>query len=338
VRADRLLAMLMILQNRGKATAQELAAELEVSVRTIHRDVIALSMAGVPVYTIRGPGGGIALVEKYRSDLTGLTKDEVRALFMMSAPPALTELGLNQELRSAFLKLASGLPSTLREDEKEVRQRIHIDPSPWESRPLLKDSSLLMRLQSAVWESQVLEIRYRSWMRPDLSPIKAVFHPYGLVSKGGRWYLVGKRFDHIAVLRVDLLEEVHQVGCTFERPATFELVAYWQKYCQAQSRNRPKYSVLAAVEKALLPLLPWYLGNDVPFTILDDKGTETSTESPSDSSRSVSLSITFEFFEQALRALLAMGRAVEVIEPIALRLSIMDYAEQISSVYKSKIS
>ena len=121
MRADRLLAMLMILQTRGKATAQELAAELEVSVRTIHRDVIALSMAGVPVYSLRGPGGGIALVEKYRSDLTGLTKDEVRALFMMSAPPALAELGLDQELRAAFLKLAAGLPSTLRDDEQGVR-------------------------------------------------------------------------------------------------------------------------------------------------------------------------------------------------------------------------
>lgn len=335
MRADRLLAMLMILQDRSMVTARELAARLEVSERTVHRDVIALSIAGVPVYTLRGPGGGIALVEEYRSDLTGLTKNEVRALFMMSVPQALIELGLDQELRAAFLKLAAGLPSTLREDEKEVRQRIHIDPTPWERRPLLEDATLLMNLQSAVWESQSLEIRYRSWMRPDLSAIKAVFHPYGLVSKGGRWYLVGRRMDHMAVVRVDLVEEVRQVGSSFERPKAFDLVAYWQKYCQAQNKNRPKYPVLATVDEALLPLLPWYLGNDLPFSIVGGKKTEDSPGSSSGTYGRVNIVITFEFFEQALRALLAMGRAVEIIEPIALRVSIIDYAEQILSVYKS---
>ena len=192
-----------------------------------------------------------------------------------------------------------------------------------------------MKLQSAVWESQILEINYRSWMRPDLSPIKAVFHPYGLVAKGGRWYLVGERMDHIAVVRVDLVEEVHPVGVTFGRPETFNLVSFWLNYCQAQNRNRPKYPVLVTVEEALLPLLPWYLGNDVPFTIIDDKKGGNYTEPSSATSGSVSVAITFEFFEQAQRALLAMGRAVEVIEPIALRLSIMDYAEQILSVYQS---
>jgi len=325
VRADRLLSMLMILQSRGKVTARKLATELEVSVRTVHRDVISLSTAGVPVYTIRGPGGGIALVEKYRSNLTGLTKDEVRALFMMSVPPALTELGLDQELRAALLKLAAGLPSTLRGDEQEVRQRIHIDPAPWESRPVLEDVSLLMTLQKALWESQALDIHYRSWMRPDLDPIKTRYHPYGLVSKGGRWYLVGRRVDHIAVVRVDMIVEVNHVGNVFDRPDDFNLVGFWKKYCQAQSKNRHKYRVLALVEQGLLPLFPWYLGDEGSFILVEAKTI--------DPPGSVRVEILFEYFEQALKSILAMGRAIEIIEPLALRYSVRDYAQQILSVY-----
>ena len=326
MRADRLLSMLMILQNRGKVTAQELAGELEVSVRTVHRDVIALCIAGVPVYTLRGPGGGIALLEKYRSDLTGLTKDEVRALFMMSVPPALTELGLDQQFRAALLKLAAGLPSSLRDDEQEVRQRIHIDPTPWDDQPELDDASILMTLQKALWEYQVLNIRYRSWVRPDLDPILTLFHPYGLVAKGGRWYLVGKRVDHIAVIRVDLIVDIARVGVEFDRPDNFDLVEFWQGYCQLRSENRPKFPVVALVEESLLPMFPWYLGDSSSYTLFDEKSDNCQGK--------LRVEILFEFFEQALRAILSMGGAVEVIKPMSLRYSVEDYAEQILKVYQ----
>ncbi|MBT3389068.1 MAG: HTH domain-containing protein, partial [Chloroflexi bacterium] len=111
MRADRLLSLLMILQSRGRVTAEALADELEVSIRTIYRDVTALSVWGVPVYTERGPGGGIALIERYRTDLTGLSKEEVRALFMLSIPAPLDDLGVGQKLKGALLKLAAALPS-----------------------------------------------------------------------------------------------------------------------------------------------------------------------------------------------------------------------------------
>lgn len=326
MRADRLISMLMILQSGGMVTAKELAAELEVSVRTVHRDVIALSMAGVPVYTSRGPGGGIRLVEKYRSDLTGLTKDEVRALFMMSAPPALTELGLGQDFQAALLKLAAGLPSSLRDDEQGVRQRIYIDPSPWNNHQVLDDTSLLIPLQKALWDSQALQIRYHSWMRPDIGPMKTLFHPYGLVTKGGRWYLVGERVDHLAVVRVDLIVEITQAGEAFDRPEDFNLVGFWRQYCKTQSKNRPRYPVLAVLDESVTPLLPWYLRDAISYNLLDNTS--------GDSQSRVRIEIQFEFFEQALKAFLAMGRAVEVIEPLALRYSIRDYAEQILSVYR----
>lgn len=321
MRADRLLSMLMILQSRGKVTAQELASELEVSVRTVHRDVDSLSTAGVPVYTKRGPAGGIALVERYRSDLTGLTKDEVRALFMMSIPQALTELGVDQELRAAMLKLSAALPSTMREDEQGVRLRIYLDPTPWEGHPTLEPAYDLQILHNALWKLRVLEIRHKSWMRPDMEPLQAMIHPYGLVAKAGKWHLVGKRYDHIAVLRVDRIVEVQETDKTFERSHDFDLVGFWKSYCQDELENRAVYPVLAHADADLLPSLPWSLGEGIQVRMLEDQSL--------DPQGSFNLELKFETFDQALKGLLPLGRAIEVIEPIALRYSIKDYAEQI---------
>src|SRR5690349_22821168 len=117
MRADRLLSLLMLIQTRGQMSAQELADELEVSERTIYRDVVALSASGVPVYASRGPGGGVRLIEEYRTTLTGLTSDEARALFMISIPAPLTQLGLEQTLKGALRKLSAALPDTRRADE-----------------------------------------------------------------------------------------------------------------------------------------------------------------------------------------------------------------------------
>ena len=132
MRADRLLRMMMILQTRWKSHARDLAAELEVSERTIYRDVTALSTSGVPVYTEKGPGGGISLLEEYRTSLTGLSEDEVAALFMLNVPAAIGALGLGKEMQTARLKLSSSLPGYLREAEAGVRQRIKIDLNWWQ--------------------------------------------------------------------------------------------------------------------------------------------------------------------------------------------------------------
>ena len=147
MRADRLLSMLMLLQTRGRMTARDLAEELEVTQRTIYRDLNALSAAGVPIFAERGPGGGISLIERYRSDLTGLNQDEIRALFMLGMPPALAELGLDQDLKAALLKLAASLPADSLGDEQRVRQRIHIDLFPWQSQSVNAPPTSLQTLQ-----------------------------------------------------------------------------------------------------------------------------------------------------------------------------------------------
>src|SRR5512138_2111144 len=125
MRADRLLSLLMLIQSRGQMTAQDLACELEVSERTIYRDITALSASGVPIYASRGPGGGVRLIEEYRTTLTGLTPEETRALFMLSIPAPLRQLGMGQKFKGALLKLSASLPERQRADELRTRQRIH---------------------------------------------------------------------------------------------------------------------------------------------------------------------------------------------------------------------
>ena len=159
MRADRLLSILLLLQGRGRMTAEELAEELEVSVRTIYRDIDALSAAGVPVYTDRGPGGGCSLLESYRTNLTGLTQSEVQALFMLSIPSPLVDLGVSQELRMALLKLSAALPKAAQRAEERARSRIHLDSTWWfqSGEPVPH----LPTIQEALWTDRKLVVRYR---------------------------------------------------------------------------------------------------------------------------------------------------------------------------------
>ena len=324
MRADRLLAMLMILQTRGRSTAQALAAELEVSERTIYRDIIALSSAGVPVYAERGPGGGIRLVERYRSDLTGLTKAEVQALFMLSIPPAINDLGLNQELKAALLKLSAALPSTLRGAPQHIRQRIYIDPTPRHINRPETPLPHLPTVQQAVWEQRVIDIQYRSILG-HVGPLEALIHPYGLVSKAGFWYLVGKRRDHLAVVRVDAILEATLKAESCTRPDDFDLPLFWAQWCEQEAANRSRFPVLARLSPRLIPRLAYLFG--------DEDLTRRAQAAEPDSRGWITLELPFEYHEQARERLLPLGGAVEVLEPLALRYSIQDYAQQILAVY-----
>ncbi len=196
MRADRLLSLLLLLQTRGRMTAQALADELEVSVRTVYRDIEALSGAGVPVYADRGPGGGCALVDNYRTQLTGLHEGEVRALFVANMPGVLADLGLGADLKAALLKLLAALPAERRSDDRWVRQRIFLDWERWEKTTTRQEDAArgpaptLQLIQRAVWNDRKLWITYRrlsSFYRREFERLVA---PYGLVAKEGEWYLV----------------------------------------------------------------------------------------------------------------------------------------------------
>lgn len=322
MRADRLLALLMLLQTRGprRVTAQELATELEVSERTIYRDVDALSAAGVPIYGEAGIDGGYALLDSYRTNLTGLSTAEVRALFMLSIPEPLADLGVTQELKSALLKLTAALPVARRPDEEYVRQRFYLDSVGWqrdeEAVPFLKT------IHQAVWENRKLHLTTHAFA----TQIQKTVDPYGLVAKAGVWYLVCAAHEQIRVHRISYLVDARLADETFERPADFDLAAYWQASCAEHAQNRETFAVRVRVAPDFASILPRYFGNSVREKIAHAE--------KSDADGWLILDLAFESFESARDRLLAFGRGVEVIEPYSLRCSILDFAEQIVALYK----
>jgi predicted DNA-binding transcriptional regulator YafY len=319
MRADRLLSLLMLLQTRGTMTARVLAEELEVTERTIYRDVTALSSAGIPVYTERGPGGGIALVEDYRTNLTGLNAAEVRALFMLSIPAPLDQLGVGDELRNALLKLSAALPSSRRAEERRARQRIHLDAAWWfqsdEPAPHLKT------VQAALWSQNRLDLIYRSDFGAE---VKMVIDPYGLVAKASVWYLVGAREDHLRVLRVSRVQQASPREEGFERPAAFDLPSFWKTWCEEFETGQARYLVLLRVSPALAQLL----AENRPETLM------TQPSLPQESWQT--LTLTFDSFESARVRILGYGGAAEVLEPLALRRSVQDFARQTLGRYSEQ--
>ena len=326
MRADRLLSIMMLLQARGRMTAQELAAELEVSVRTIYRDLDALSMAGVPVYAERGPGGGCVLLDTYRTTLTGLTQDEMRALYMLSDPAPLAELGVDQELKAALRKLSAALPATRRHVEERVRQRIHLDPEGWfESREPVPH---LSTIQQALWQDRRLIIVYQLMFG---TRAEWMVEPYGLVAKANVWHVVCGRKGSIRVYRVSRVLSASLLDETCERPAGFDLPAFWQAWCAAAAENRPAYLVTARVSPELVGWLPHYFGETIGEQIA--RAQARARAGPPDAGGWLTVTLPFESLEAARDRILGFGRAVEVLAPMALRRSVVDHAAQIVDLY-----
>lgn len=330
MRADRLVSIVMLLQTRGRMTAQALASELEVSVRTIYRDVDALSIAGVPVYTDRGPGGGVALLDNYRTTLTGLTRDEVRALFMLRIPSPLSDLGLEQELAAALRKLAAALPASHRGDDQRVRQRVHLDPTGWSAahQPLPH----LETIYQAVWNDRILIIRYQL---PFQAQADWLVSPYGLVAKAREWYLIGAResgapcesgrWDQIRVLPVYRVLSASLSEETFPRPEAFDLPRFWEAWCRDHEANRSSYRVTLRVGPSLLPFGAQVFGDPAGGCQMSDgDGTRPGW---------TTLQVQYESLDEARRHVLGLGGAVEVLAPLALRSSVQDYAQQILTRY-----
>jgi predicted DNA-binding transcriptional regulator YafY len=322
MRADRLLSLLMLLETHGKMTARQLAAELEVSERTIYRDITALSSSGVPVYTEDGPGGGISLVEDYKTDLTGLNADEVRALAMLNIPEPLVKLGVARDLKAALLKLSASLPSVSRADETRTRQRIHLDASWWFERE--EPIPHLQTLQQALFQQHKLHITWREFK----TNVEQSLAPYGLVAKSNTWYLVAAGTDHIRVVRVSKILEAQMLEETFEYPQDFNLPAFWKHWCEDFKKKQFIFSATVRVSPELMEYLPRLFGKHKD-AILGQAG------SPDEHGR-VTLTLPFESFEAARARILSWGRAVEVLEPLSLRMSVLDFAQQITSLYLDK--
>jgi predicted DNA-binding transcriptional regulator YafY len=320
MRADRLITLILLIQNQTGLTASQLARELEVSERTIYRDIDALSSAGVPVYTERGPGGGIFLAEAYRTSLTGLNPNEIRALYMLGIPTALAQLGIGQDLRGALLKLSASLPASRREEESRTRQRIYLDPAHGfhtdEPTPMLKT------VHQAVWHDQCLKITLRLDREAQYT---LTVEPYGLVAKADQWHLISRHENHFRVNRVSQILLAEKTGKSFVRDPQFDLPAFWESWRHAGEAQQHIYPVKVQISARLLEALRVYAPHILNGTNIPDTPDPTAW---------IDLVLFFENFFAARKQLLAYGGAVKVVEPRQLRLSIIDFAQQVLDLYQ----
>ena len=324
MRADRLVSILMLLQSHRRINAAQVATEMQVSVRTVYRDIDALSSAGIPVYTDRGPGGGFSLLEGYRTNLTGLTSEEVKALFMLSIPSSLDALGVNDELRAAFRKLAAALPENQRQDEQMVRQRVFLDWGDWEHGTIITPH--LQIIQKAAWENQRIQLTYATAVGHfGVFQFECVVDPLGLVAKAGEWYLVYTQEKQIHVQSVSGILKAQIIGENFTRPENFDLKEFWEKWSAKTELNHAYYPVKIRIVSKLTQEL-WLRFQGLIRVALSQIQTKIDREP-------LEIIIPFVTFEEARMQILGCGSAVEVLEPEPLRQSIIDYAKQIISVY-----
>lgn len=231
MRASRLLTILMILQTRGRTSAEKLAEELEVSVRTVYRDIDQLSAAGVPVYAETGRNGGFALLDGWKTRLTGLTAPEARALFFSGLPGPAGELGLGDEAAAAELKLLAALPADWQAEARRMSSRFHLDPRGW-FQPGHKPEFLKV-VAEAVWSETRLSMRYQSWKEVR----DRVIEPLGLVLKGGVWYAVAQREGTARTYKLSQILALTPTDEKFTRPKDFDLPAYWEESTRQFERD-----------------------------------------------------------------------------------------------------
>lgn len=319
MRADRLLSILLLLLQRRQATAGELARQLGVSVRTISRDLEALNQAGVPLYTERGIGGGWRLVEEYHTDLSGMTPSEVQALRLLNIPEALGALQVGADLRNALLKL---LAAAARYEDRGAGQSqiIFLDWAEKERHP--EAEAHLKLLYRAILESRQVGLTYRYGNFVD---VNQRVDPYGLVARQGAWVLVYMTGQRLRGLRLSELVGLQLLETHFRRQEGFDLPAAWRKL---QAEMAVEFSF--AVRLRLSPQMAAWLD------VLQQKRTFRvgTVLGNAQAGEWREIEIYFENFESARAELVAWGGSVEVLEPLALRLSMSDYAAQILARYQ----
>ncbi|GAA3262126.1 helix-turn-helix transcriptional regulator [Nonomuraea helvata] len=327
MRASRLLSLLLLLQTRGRMTAPELAAELEVSVRTVYRDVEALSAAGVPVYADRGPAGGYQLLDGYRTRLNGLTAEEASSLFLAGLPGPAAELGLAEVAATAELKLLAALPPEPRSHASRMRERFLLDVPSWYRSA--DDVPHLSEVAEAVWDQRPLHMTYRRWGQQE---VDRVVHPYGLVLKGGSWYMVAAPRPHNEqggsprTYRVARILTMETLPGRFARPEEFDLGGFWQEYAK-EFRER-MYTAEAVIRLApgYADLLAYTMGSDVV-------GAALAVAAQPDPEGWVTLTVPIESISHGRWMLLRMGAAVEVLGPPELRAAMCEAVAELHKMY-----
>jgi predicted DNA-binding transcriptional regulator YafY len=341
MRASRVLSLLMLLQTRGRMSARALARELEVSVRTVHRDVDELSASGVPIWADRGRAGGFQLQPGWRTRVDGLTAPEAQAMFLGGLPGPAAELGLGEAMASAQLKLLAALPEGWREDARRVSSRFHLDPIDWYRGPAATDH--LPTIAQAVWGERPIDIRYESWR----GVVERRLDPLGLVLKAGVWYLVARAAAASAstsasasrsasasasgrasvrmyrlsnILALDIVED------RFARPKDFDLAAWWL----ASTR---RFEAELYHGNATLRLSPAGLKQLRTLgAALADAADASAGRTDARGWRRVTIPI--ESIPQAAGLVMRLGAEAEIVEPAALRQALMERLDAIAALYR----
>ena len=320
MRASRLLSILMLLQSRGRLSAQTLADELEVSVRTVYRDVDELSASGVPVWADRGRLGGFQLQPGWRTRVDGLTAPEAQAMFLGGLPGPAAELGLGEAMASAQLKLLAALPDGWREDARRVSTRFHVDPIDWYRGPAATDH--LPAIAQAVWGERRLAVRYESWNGVSQRRLD----PLGLALKAGVWYVVAASGSQAPrTYRLSNILELAVSDERFVRPEAFDLAAYWaastRRFEAGLYRDQAVLRVTARGMKQLRAL----------GQAIADAAEQSARDDAVPGWQRVTVPI--ESVEHAVGQLLRLGPDAQVLKPVALRQRLTDTIAAMAALY-----
>ena len=321
MRADRLLSIVLLLQANHQMTSRELASRLEVSERTIHRDMEALSGAGIPVIANRGFGGGWSLLGDYRTSLTGLTEMEMQTLFLTRPSKLLADLKLEKAADGALLKLLASLPATLREGAERARQRIHIDVTGWSRRE--EAVPFLPVLQEAIWLERKIKIAYERG--EGCEPVQRLIDPFGLVAKGSVWYLVGAVDGAVRTYRVSRISQAEVLNEAATVPDDFKLEEYWRQSASSFKSNAPNYVATFWASPIVVPRLS-FAGRFARVTEteeLDSRGWKK-------------VSIGFDVEEIACEYAVSFGPYLEVIEPQTLREKVIEMTHATLKFYTAE--
>ena len=305
MRADRLISTLLLLQVHGRLTARDLAERLEISERTVLRDMDALSAAGVPVVADRGPGGGWRLIDGYQTKLTGLTPAEIRTLFFAHPPQLLASLGLGSAAEAAWLKLQAALPEASQQQAERARRSILIDPRGWQES---NSVASLPALLDALWRGRRVRFVYERGLG---EAGERLVHPLGLVARGSVWYLVAWRDEEVRTYRVSRIRDATLDAQESVRPDGFDLAAHWETSTHQFRERLPRYYATFLVAPSVMR---WarYRG-----WRLEEEREERDL---------VRIRVRFDAEEEGLQFALSFGADIEVIEPPELRTRVLEAA------------
>lgn len=324
MRASRLLSILLLLQTRGRMTAQALAGELEVSVRTIYRDVEALHEAGVPLYGDAGRAGGYQLLDGYRTRLNGLNHHEAEAMFLAALPKAAAELGLGTVMATAQLKVKAALPPELADSASRLQQRFYLDAPGWYHDG--DQSPHLAAVADAVWNQRRVHVRYRRWAEP--TDIARTLDPYGIVLKSGRWYVVARAQGRVSTYRVNQILEIRPSGEAFERPEAFSLPEFWRAHI-TEFRKR---LIQGDAVIRLSPRGRLRLEHLMPAGVVD--AVEATGREDGERVGWLRATVPIESVSHAETEFLKFGADVEVLRPAELRDRLADTVSALAAMYQ----